>query len=245
MKILVDPRGKKYLANDSDLHTNKGYIKKEEIIKSSPGNVLRTHLGTEFKVINADLNDYIELMERRSSIILPKDLGVTIAYTGLGSGMRVVEAGTGSGASTLFLGNIVGERGAVYSYEIREDFYDMAKRNIETYGMKHVHLKNKDIKDGVDEKNIDLVFLDLPKPWELISQVSGCLKIGGYIAIYTPYIEQFLTVQKILKKYGFNNIIILENMIREYEVKTRGSRPKTRAPSHTGYITIGRYYGID
>ena len=97
MRILVDSRGKKFLANSNDLHTDAGYIKGEEIEKSSTGDVLMTHLGKKYTVIDANINDYIELMERRCSIILPKDMGVMAAYTGVGCGNKVLDAGTEQG----------------------------------------------------------------------------------------------------------------------------------------------------
>ena len=82
---------------------------KKILLDSKAGDVLKTHLGREFKVIKPNVNDYIELMERKCSIILPKDIGIIIAKTGLGSGFRVLDAGTGAGATALHFGNIVGE----------------------------------------------------------------------------------------------------------------------------------------
>ena len=65
MKILIDAKGKKYPVNDEDLHTNRGYIKKEDIAGSSEGQVLETHMGHKFTVIKASINDYIDLMGKK------------------------------------------------------------------------------------------------------------------------------------------------------------------------------------
>ncbi len=240
MKILINEKGKKFLAGSDDLHTDQGYIKIDEIQSSLPGDVLKTHLGREFRVIEANINDYIELMDRRCSIILPKDLGVMAAYTGLGNGHRVVEAGTGAGASTIFMGNIVGETGYVYSYEIREDFTPVALKNIKGYGLENVTVKCQDVVEGIDENNVDLVFLDLPKPWEVVEHARDALKMGGYIVAYTPYIDQVKLFTRILKKREFSDLKSLECLVREIEVKDKGVRPKTRMTGHTGYLTIGR-----
>ncbi len=51
-----------------------------------------------------------------------------LAYTGLGSGDRVVDSGTGAGAIALNFGNVVGDTGKVYTYEIREDFAKVAQK---------------------------------------------------------------------------------------------------------------------
>jgi tRNA (adenine57-N1/adenine58-N1)-methyltransferase catalytic subunit len=240
MKILVNERGKKFLTGSEDLHTDHGYIKKEEIESSSPGDVLKTHLGREFRVLEANVNDYIEMMERRCSIILPKDLGVMVAYAGLGSGQRVVEAGTGAAAATVFMANIVGEKGHVYTYELREDFSKIAERNVKGFGLQNVTLKCQDVVEGIDEKDVDLVFLDLPKPWDVVEHARDSLKSGGYIVAYTPYIDQVKLFTRIIKKREFSNIKSLECLVREIEVKDKGVRPSTRMTGHTGYLTFGR-----
>ncbi len=240
MKILINEKGKKFVAGADDLHTDHGYIKKEEIASSKSGDILKTHLGREFRVLEANINDYIELMDRRCSIILSKDLGVMAAYTGLGCGQRVVEAGTGAGAATIFMANIVGETGHVYSYELREDFSQIADKNVKGFELDNVTLKCQDVTEGIDEEDMDLVFLDLPKPWEVVENARDCLKSGGYLAAYTPYIDQVKLLTRILKKREFSDLKSLECLVREIEVKDKGVRPKTRMTGHTGYLTFGR-----
>lgn len=240
MRIIMDERGIKYIARNEEFHTNFGFIKKEDMEKAVPGDVLETHLGHKFKVLKANINDYIDLMERKCSIILPKDIGIIIATTGIGCGDKVIDAGTGAGATALHFGNVVGSEGAVYSYEIREDFAEIAKRNIKGFGLKNVHVTCEDIMNGIDEENIDLVFLDLPKPWDVIENAKSALKPGGYIATYTPYIEQVQILHKVLKKHEFSDIKTMECISREIEVRNKGTRPKTRAVGHTGYLTFAR-----
>jgi tRNA (adenine57-N1/adenine58-N1)-methyltransferase len=240
MKILVDERGKKFLAKDEDLHTDHGYLKKDEIMISKPGDILKTHLGREYGVIEANVNDYIQLMDRRCSIILAKDLGVMTAYTAVGCGQKVVEGGTGAGAATIFMANLVGEKGHVYSYEMREDFAEIAQKNITGFGLQNVTVKCQDMAEGIPEEDVDLVFLDLPKPWEVVEQAREALKSGGYLAAYTPYIDQVKLLRRILKKRHFAELNSLECILREMEVKDKGIRPKTRMTGHTGYLTFGR-----
>lgn len=240
MRILIDGKGKKFIFKDEDLHTNHGYIKKEEIKASEEGEVLKTHLGHNYTVMKANINDYIDLMERKCSIILPKDVGVINAYTGLGYGQNVVEAGTGSGATALYFANTVGPEGEVFTYEVREDFSQIARKNIQEFGIKNVKVKNQDIKKGIDEREIYLIFLDLPWPGDVIEHAVLSLKVGGYLAAYNPYIEQVITLNKVLKKFGLSEIKTVECILREMEVKTKGTRPKTRMVGHTGYLTFAR-----
>lgn len=240
MRILIDEKGKKFIVGEDDLHTNWGYIKKEDIDNSSDGQVLETHMGHKFTVIKPSITDYIDLMERKCSIILPKDVGLITAYTGLGCGSKVLEAGTGSGATALYFANIVGPTGEVFSYEIREDFTEIARKNIQTFGLENIEVKNQDIKMGIDESQVDMVFLDMPEPWAVVEHALNSLKVGGYLAAYNPYIEQVLTLNKVLKKNSFSDIRSFECILREMEIKVKGTRPKTRMVGHTGYLTFAR-----
>lgn len=242
LRILMDERGKKYLVGSQEFHTDFGYITKEDIVGSEAGDVLKTHLGREFKVIDPNVNDYIELMERKCSIILPKDIGIVTAKTGLGSGFRVLDAGTGAGATAIHFGNIVGGAGEIISYEIREDFAEIAERNIKNFGINNVTVKCMDVTEGIDEKNLDLIFLDLPKPWDVVEHAKNALKSGCYIAAYTPFVEQVQILQRVLKKYEFSEIESFECILRGIEVTNRGTRPKTRMAGHTGYLTFARKF---
>jgi len=240
LRILMDERGKKYMVANQEFHTDFGFITEEDVVGSKAGDVLKTHLGKLFKVIKPNVNDYIELMERKCSIILPKDIGVVTAKTGLGSGCRVLDAGTGAGAAAIYFGNIVGNEGEVYSYEIRKDFAEIAERNINGFELENVQIKCKDVTEGIDEENLDLVFLDLQKPWDVVEYAKESLKIGGYISTYTPFIEQVQILQRVLKKTGFSEVESFENIFRGIEVTNKGTRPKTRMAGHTGYLTFAR-----
>lgn len=240
LRILMDERCKKYMVADQEFHTDFGFITEEDIVGSEAGDVLKTHLGREFKVMMPNVNDYIELMERKCSIILPKDIGIITAKTGLGSGFKVLDAGTGAGATALHFGNIVGKEGNVYTYEVREDFAEIAERNIKGFELENIKVKCKDITEGIDEENLDLVFLDLPKPWDVAEHSKKALKIGGYIATYTPFVEQIQILQRVLKKIGFSEVESFECIFRGIEVTNKGTRPKTRMAGHTGYLTFAR-----
>ena len=179
-------------------------------------------------------------MDRRCSILIKKDIGQVLAHTGLGAGSRVVDAGTGAGAIALNFGNVVGETGRVYTYEIREDFAEVAKKNIDNFGITNIEVKNRNIKDGIDEDNIDLIFLDLPKPYEIFEDVMDSLNVGGWLAVYAPYIDQAETSYRVAKKLGFYDIEIIELLERGLEVRTQGVRPKTRMVGHSGYLVFAR-----
>ena len=241
MKMILDERGKKYLLKEGqDFQSDLGIVSAEDIANSEFGDELLSHLDHKFKIVKPNVNDFIDLMDRRCSILIKKDIGSVLSYTGLGAGDKVVDAGTGAGAIALNFGNVVGETGKVTSYEIREDFAEVARKNIETFGITNIEIKNKDIKEGIDEDDLDLVFLDLPKPFEIFEEVYESLKVGGYLVVYAPYIDQAETSYRIAKKLNFYNIEIIETLERGLEVRQQGVRPKTRMVGHSGYLMFAR-----
>lgn len=239
--MILDERGKKYLLKeDKEFQSDLGIVSAEQIVNSEIGDELKSHLDHTFKIVKPNVNDFIDLMDRRCSILIQKDIGSVLAHTGLGAGDRVVDAGTGAGAIALNFGNVVGSEGKVYTYEIREDFAEVAKKNIENFGITNIEVKNKDIKEGIDEDNLDLIFLDLPKPFEIFEDVYDSLKVGGWLTVYAPYIDQAEVSYRIAKKLGFYNIDIIEILERGLEVRQQGVRPKTRMVGHSGYLLFAR-----
>ena len=241
MKMILDERGKKYvLKPGEDFQSDLGIVPAEVLDNAGIGDEVKSHLDHTFKIVKPNINDFIDLMDRRCSILIKKDIGQVLAHTGLGAGSRVVDAGTGAGAIALNFGNVVGETGRVYTYEIREDFAEVAKKNIDNFGITNIEVKNRNIKDGIDEDNIDLIFLDLPKPYEIFEDVMDSLNVGGWLAVYAPYIDQAETAYRVAKKLGFYDIEIIELLERGLEVRTQGVWPKTRMVGHSGYLVFAR-----
>ena len=217
MKMILDERGKKYILKPgAEFQSDLGIVKADVLDNAQIGDEVKSHLDHSFKIVKPNVNDFI------------------------GAGSRVVDAGTGAGAIALHFGNVVGLEGKVFTYEVREDFAEVARRNIDNFGITNIEVKNKNIKEGIDEDNIDLIFLDLPKPFEIFEEVMESLNVGGWLAVYAPYIDQAETSYRVAKKLGFYDIEIIETLERGLEVRTQGVRPKTRMVGHSGYLLFAR-----
>jgi len=173
-------------------------------------------------------------LKRKAQIILPKDLGIIVAFTGMNKDSIVIDAGTGSGFSSIFFATIAKK---IITYEIRKDFADFARKNIKRSGLSNITLREKNIFDGIREKT-DIIFLDLPNPENIFSS-NFKLKENGFIASYLPNIEQ---VKEFVIKAERNNFssFTIEVLARDMLVREFGVRPASKGITHTGYLTFAQ-----
>ncbi|MBD3390354.1 methyltransferase domain-containing protein [Candidatus Micrarchaeota archaeon] len=176
-------------------------------------------------------------MKRGPAVMIPKDIGMVISYTGIGKKSRVLEAGAGSGFSTIVLANICKD---VISYERKGEFAKIAEGNVKKAGLKNVKIKQKDILDGIREKNLDLVLLDMPGADKAVPPAYKALGKKGQLVGFLPNSEQAKEFYFKCGESGFRTVFMLENMVREYEVRPYGMRPKNIGLTHTAYLVFAR-----
>lgn len=230
MKIVIDKKGNKYYWEQGDLHTSLGVIKENDI----KNGIVKSHLGKEFLVFEGYFVDKLNKIKRGPAIMLPKDIGLILSYTGINSKSKIVDAGTGCGVLAGFLGNISKN---VTSYEKNKDFFNLAKKNLEFLYIK-IKLKNKDIYEGIDEKELDLITLDLNEPWRVLKHAKKSLKSGGFLVSYLPNITQVSKLVKEAKEFYFDKA--LEDIEREWIVDDERLRPKNLILGHTGFLVFLR-----
>ena len=176
-------------------------------------------------------------LRRGPQVILPKDIGIILAYSGVGRDSVCVDAGTGSGWLTISLARVAKH---VYGYDIRDDFLKITKHNVDLIGADNVTLKNQDIFNGIDEREVDLVTLDLPNAEKALRNVKKALKPGACVVSYFPNVEQVKKYVQKLEALGFVDAYTTETILREMLVRKEGSRPATKGLWHTGYLTFAR-----
>lgn len=179
-------------------------------------------------------------LRRGPQVILPKDIGIIIAFSGISKESVCIDAGTGSGWLAISLARICSK---VYSYDIRRDFLGIAEKNMEALGIKNLALKNKDIFKGIDERNVDLVVLDLPDSERALRHVKKALKERGSVVGYLPHAEQVQRFVKRLASLGFYDVYTVEVIVRDIIAKETGTRPTTKGIWHTAYLTFARKPG--
>jgi tRNA (adenine57-N1/adenine58-N1)-methyltransferase len=185
-------------------------------------------------------------MQRGAQVVYPKDLGLILVYADVFPGATVLEAGTGSGALTLALARAVGESGTVISYEVREDHHERALRNVRSWydahgdEPKHVDLRLGDVFQGIPERGIDRIVLDLPEPWRALDSALKCLLPGGLICCYLPTIPQVVQVTDALRAGGFALVTTFEGLVRTWHIDGKSVRPDHRMVAHTGFIVTAR-----
>jgi tRNA (adenine57-N1/adenine58-N1)-methyltransferase len=185
-------------------------------------------------------NDYRKL-KRGPQVVLPKDAGLIAAFTGVGAGDRVVDVGAGSGWLAVFLGNIVGKDGKIYSYEAREDFADLAERNAKKAGLDAViEVVRKDAALGIEQKDVDVVTLDCGDSDKLVASAFEALRKGGACVGYLPHVEQVKQFVFAAQNAGFSVERVVEGIVRDWLVRDRGCRPENTGLTHTGFLVFLR-----
>jgi tRNA (adenine57-N1/adenine58-N1)-methyltransferase catalytic subunit len=229
------------LSPGADFQTHRGVLLHDDLIGKSWGSQVYSHMGAPFFLLQPSVADLLIDLPRNSQILYPKDIGFILITMGVGPGQRVMEAGTGSGSMTTALAFAVGPEGHVYSYEIRPDMQNLARKNLERFGLaSRVDFKLRDIQDGFDETEVDAFFLDVLNPNDYIPQVRAAIKPGGYFCSLVPTFNQVQELLYALKRNNFAFIEVCEILLRYYKPEPTRIRPTDRMVAHTGFLVFGR-----
>jgi len=218
------------------VQSHKGHFTLPENLKY--GDMLISSKGLKYFVLHPSHADKMMKVERKNTIIYPKEAGKIIIELGIKPDFEIIELGTGSGALTILFSNLLGNNGFLYTYEINEKFIENAKKNVERYGNPdNVEFYNIDVyNDSILQKNVDAIFVDLPEPWQVVEKVYDALKFGAKAGFLSPNIEQVQKTIYLMEKTGFKNIHTFELWERRVRVKKDMTRPVDRMVAHTAYL---------
>jgi len=221
--------------------SHRGVILHDDLIGLPWGSQIRSHMGSPFVLIQPALPDLLRDLPRRTQILYPKDIGYILMTLGIGPGVKVIEAGTGSGGLTSALAFAVGREGRVFTYEAKGDVSHHAENNLKRFGLEpQVVFHVKDIHDGFDQSGVDALFLDLPNPYDYLQQVRAALKPGGAFGCILPTTNQIILLLSALRQARFAFVDVCEILMRYYQAEASKFRPTDRMVAHTGFLIFAR-----
>jgi tRNA (adenine57-N1/adenine58-N1)-methyltransferase catalytic subunit len=257
---LTDPKGRRHsvlLAGGATFYTHKGAIEHDDMIGRADGLVVTSSGGVEYLVMRPLMSDFVVSMPRGAAVVYPKDAAQIITMADIFPGARVVEAGAGSGALACALLRAVGVDGQVTSFERRDDFAEIAAKNVaEFFGGPHPawRLVVADLADGAAELDsdggdgrdadggqVDRVVLDMLAPWECVPTVADMLAPGGLVCGYVATTTQLSRLVETLRSHGgFTEPDAWETLVRGWHAEGLAVRPQHKMNGHTGFLVTSR-----
>lgn len=244
---LTDPKGRMHtvtLEPGKEFHTHRGILHHDALIGQPDGSVVSTAGGgTAFLALRPLLADYVLSMPRGAQVIYPKDSAQIVAMGDVFPGARVLEAGAGSGALSCSLLRAVGPTGELHSWEVRDDFAQIARRNVEAFfGGPHPawRLRVGDVAAN-PETGFDRVILDMLTPWEKLDMVERALVPGGVLIGYvatTPQLSEL--VEALRERGGWTEPRAWESLVRDWHAEGLAVRPDHRMIAHTAFLVSAR-----
>ena len=244
---LTDAKGKLYsitLSVGSEWHTHKGVLKHETLVGLPEGSIVATSGELKFQAFRPLLADYVLSMPRGATIVYPKDAAMIIGIADIKPGIKVLEAGVGSGALSISILRAVGESGHLHSVEIREDFAKISQENVKNYftdAPKNWKLTVGALEEQKLESDYDRVILDMLAPWECVETAAHALVPGGVFLSYVATTTQLSKIAEAIKDNGnFTEPESSETIVRGWHHEGLAVRPQHRIIGHTGFLIFTR-----
>jgi tRNA (adenine57-N1/adenine58-N1)-methyltransferase len=244
---LTDAKGKLYsitLTHGLEWHTHKGMLKHDELVGLPEGSIVSTNQDLKFQAFRPLLADYVLSMPRGATIVYPKDAAMILGFADIKPGIRVLEAGVGSGALSIWLLRSIGENGFLQSVEIRQEFAEISEKNVSSYfGGKPANwnLTIGALQEQEFEADFDRVVLDMLSPWECLEVAAKALVPGGVFMAYVATTTQLSKIAEAIKESdNFTEPESTETIVRGWHHEGLAVRPQHRMIGHTGFLIIAR-----
>jgi tRNA (adenine57-N1/adenine58-N1)-methyltransferase len=232
------------LAESGEFHTHTGVVAHTLLLGEEEGCTVRSTNGARYTAMRPTLADFVLRMPRGAQVIYPKDIGPILVLADIHPGVRVLEAGVGSGALSIAM---VRAGADVVGYELRADFAARAVENVSAFlgpeALERYRVQERDVYEGIDETGLDAVVLDLPEPWQVVGHAEKALRGGGTLVSYTPSITQAARLRERLEESDFELASTVEVLQRGWHIEGAAVRPDHRMVAHTGFLTTARLLG--
>lgn len=244
--VLIDRKEREYLRvlrPGTRIHLRGGNIEADALIGAPEGRVVYNSGKEAFLVLRPTFAQLIPNLPRQAQVIYPKDIGPILLWGDIYPGATVIEVGVGPGALTMALLRAVGSAGRVISYEIREDFIEMAQGNVRRFlgDAPNWTVKHADARAGFEERGVDRLTCDMPEPWTVLAAAADALRPGGVMLGYVPTVLQVKQFVDALRAHdGFAGVQVFEAMQRFWHVQGMSVRPDHRMVAHTGFVIVAR-----
>lgn len=248
---LTDPKGRLNtitLEPGKAFHSHRGVLEHERLIGLPDGSVIENSQGVAYLALRPLLTDFVMSMPRGAAIIYPKDAAQILAQADIFPGARVIEAGVGSGALSMWLLRAIGDEGQLFSFERREEFAQIAEGNVSAYvGARPENwtITLGDLQDALPEVvpvgTADRAVLDMLAPWECLDAVAEALTPGGVLLVYVATATQLSRVAEAIRlTETFTEPLSTETIVRGWNVDGLSVRPDHRMVAHTGFLLTAR-----
>ncbi len=248
---ITGPKGRRNtvtLTVGGEFHSHRGFLAHDDIIGLEDGSVVSSNTGEAYLCLRPLLSDFVMSMPRGAAIVYPKDAAQIIAQADVFPGARVVEAGVGSGALSLWLLRAIGPEGRLLSIERREEFAAVAAANATAFlgsAPEQWEIALGDFADVAPSRlgvgGVDRVILDMLAPWDCVDAAAEVLAPGGVLCAYVATVTQLSrTVETIRASGAFTHPVSSETLLRTWHVEGLAVRPDHRMSGHTGFLLIAR-----
>ncbi len=248
--LLIDRKEREYLRvlrPGARVHIRQGTILADDLIGLPEASTVYNTAEEPFLVLRPTFASLIPNLPRRAQVIYPKDIGPILQWGDIAPGVRVLEVGAGPGALTMALLRAVGPTGQVISYEARQDFFAMAQANVRQYYGEASNwlLKLADAMQGIEERDLDRMVIDIAEPWLLLPAAREALRPGAVLIAYVPTVLQVKQFVDHARAGGFGAVQSMETFVRFWHVRGLSIRPEHRMIGHTGFIITCRRLAED
>ena len=242
---LSDAKGRRHsvvLSPGGTFHTTRGGISHDEVIGRPEGTVVQSAGGTAYLVFRPLLEEFTVTMPRGAAVVYPKDAAHILVQTDIFPGARVLEAGAGSGALSIFLLRAIGSTGRCILRASRSSPESRGERHRLLRGAASVLDASAGQPAGRPGNRTGRSGdLDMLAPWECVDAVADVLVPGGLLCCYVATTTQLGRTMDTLRTHGgFTEPVGREYTAREWHAEGCAIRPGHGTSGHTGFLIFTR-----